>query len=98
MLMPSLAVFCSLCLFCGCMFRLAFCVERYVDTLIYGLKSNRNKSEQREFYRRSAEEDVDASMLRLFECFMEATPQLILQICILARDFPHQEEDFWTGE
>ncbi|KAM7294769.1 XK-related protein 4 [Ixodes scapularis] len=71
-------------------------VVRYVDTLIYGLKSNRNKSEQREFYRRSAEEDVDASMLRLFECFMEATPQLILQICILARDFPHQEEDFWT--
>lgn len=71
-------------------------VVRYVDALIYGLKSARSKSEQREFYRRSAEEDVDASMLRLFECFMEATPQLILQICILARDYPHQEEDFWT--
>lgn len=71
-------------------------VLRYMDTLIYGLKSTRSKSEQREFYRRSAEEDVDSSMLRLFECFMEATPQLILQICLLARDYPHQEEDFWT--
>ncbi|XP_064483581.1 XK-related protein 4-like [Ornithodoros turicata] len=71
-------------------------IVRYLDTLIYGLKSNLNKAEQQELYRRSAEEDVDATMLRLFECFMEATPQLILQICILARDYPHQEEDFWT--
>lgn len=71
-------------------------IVRYLDTLIYGLKSNMNKAKQQELYRQSAEEDVDATMLRLFECFMEATPQLILQIGILARDYPHQDEDFWT--
>ena len=31
-------------------------------------------------------EDADATLLRLFECFMESAPQLILQIYILIRD------------
>ncbi len=33
-------------------------------------------------------EDADATLLRLFECFMESAPQLVLQIYILIRD-PH---------
>jgi hypothetical protein len=31
-------------------------------------------------------EDADATLLRLFECFMESAPQLVLQIYILLRD------------
>ena len=31
-------------------------------------------------------EDADATLLRLFECFMESAPQLVLQIYILIRD------------
>jgi len=30
-------------------------------------------------------EDADATLLRLFECFMESAPQLVLQIYILIK-------------
>ena len=33
-------------------------------------------------------EDADATLLRLFESFMESAPQLVLQIYILIKD-PH---------
>jgi hypothetical protein len=42
-------------------------------------------------------ENEDATMLRLFECFMEAAPQLVLQIYILAKSTPHEEKDRRTG-
>ena len=63
-------------------------ILRYVDSLIYGLKFRRhkaNKSEQKKYYQYMVYEDTDATMLRLFECFMEAAPQLVLQLYILAR-------------
>ncbi|CAG2184275.1 unnamed protein product, partial [Oppiella nova] len=40
-------------------------------------------------------EDTDAAMLRLFECFMEAAPQLVLQIYILAKGNDHSPDN-WT--
>ena len=63
-------------------------ILRYVDSLIYGLKFRRhkaNKLEQKKYYQYMVYEDTDATMLRLFECFMEAAPQLVLQLYILAR-------------
>ena len=38
------------------------------------------------FYTLMVYEDADATLLRLFECFMESAPQLILQIYILIRN------------
>ena len=38
------------------------------------------------YYTLMVYEDADATLLRLFECFMESAPQLVLQIYILIRD------------
>ncbi|CAL1272079.1 unnamed protein product [Larinioides sclopetarius] len=71
---------------------------RYMDSLYFGLKSNRSKSkiqEQVDYYKQMIYEDADATLLRLFECFMEAAPQLVLQLYIYAiaqADSP----DFYT--
>lgn len=74
-------------------------ILRYFDSLIYGLKFRRNKknkSEQKKYFQYMVYEDTDATMLRLFECFMEAAPQLVLQIYILAKK-NHQPDDFLLG-
>ncbi|GFX05548.1 XK-related protein 6 [Trichonephila clavipes] len=58
---------------------------RYMDSLYFGFKSNRSKpkiQDQVDFYKQMIYEDADATLLRLFECFMEAAPQLVLQLYI----------------
>ncbi|XP_057365887.1 XK-related protein 4-like [Daphnia carinata] len=65
-------------------------VARYVDTLRYGLQSRRAKKRKDyrkmgQCYARMAYEDADATFLRLFECFMESAPQLVLQLYIIAK-------------
>lgn len=76
-------------------------IMRYIDSLCYGLqfrKHNdmRDRKNARKYYKYMIYEDADATMLRLFECFLEAAPQLVLQIYILAVSSPHSAED-WTG-
>ncbi|CAL4131923.1 unnamed protein product, partial [Meganyctiphanes norvegica] len=61
---------------------------RYYDTLYLGLRSRQhyklgNKKLQRVYYCRMLYEDADAVFLRMFETFMEAAPQLVLQLTIL---------------
>jgi hypothetical protein len=74
-------------------------ILRYIDSLIYGFKfrKHRDKEEQEKYFQYMVYENTDATMLRLFECFMEAAPQLVLQIYILAKNTPHEESDHWTG-
>ncbi|XP_076333882.1 XK-related protein 6-like isoform X3 [Tachypleus tridentatus] len=74
-------------------------VIRYLETLWYGFKvrsSNKTTSakEQKVYYCKMVYEDSDAAMLRLFECYMESAPQLILQLFILARS-PYPEHISW---
>ncbi len=44
----------------------------------------RKKARERriKFYTLMVYEDADATLLRLFECFMESAPQLVLQVRI----------------
>ncbi|XP_026807050.1 XK-related protein 6 [Rhopalosiphum maidis] len=63
-------------------------VLRYYDVLKYALKSHRaarkgNFDDQKNYYALMAKEDSYVSLLRIFECFLEAVPQQILQICIV---------------
>jgi hypothetical protein len=43
---------------------------------------------QRQYYGLMLKEDSDAALLRIFECFLEAAPQLVLQASLL---LTHQE-------
>eukprot|EP00095_Tigriopus_kingsejongensis_P001254 maker-scaffold374_size191929-snap-gene-0.33 protein:Tk01254 transcript:maker-scaffold374_size191929-snap-gene-0.33-mRNA-1 annotation:"hypothetical protein DAPPUDRAFT_43071" len=77
-------------------------VLRYLDSMFHGIKSriasNREKNatdhkakhqarrDCLKYYTLMVYEDADATLLRLFECFMESAPQLVLQLYILIRD------------
>jgi len=79
-------------------------ILRYLDSIRYGILSRcaRSKEERaptqtlKEKYRRErvkwytlmVYEDADATLLRLYESFMESAPQLVLQLYILLKD-PH---------
>lgn len=67
---------------------------RYCDVLKYALKSRRaahlgNHEDQKKYYSLMAKEDSYVSLLRIFECFLEAVPQQILQICIVLAEKNH---------
>lgn len=64
---------------------------RYCDSLRYALKSRNSRKKgdqegQRHFYLKMLKEDQDVALLRVFECFLEAAPQQILQLTILLTD------------
>lgn len=65
-------------------------VLHYYDTLKYALKTRKcEKSGDRVGARRNREkmarEDQDVALLRVFECFLEAAPQQILQLTIILK-------------
>lgn len=81
---------------------------RYYETLVYGLKSRmhwkryresgseEDVRKQKEYYTWMLYEDSDCVFLRMFECFMESAPQLILQLYILIRtDDPVKYSTTW---
>ena len=53
--------------------------------MIFGFrsKSSRGKHKQSYWYRLKTYEETDSALLRLLECFMEAAPQLTLQLYIV---------------
>ncbi|XP_015915492.2 XK-related protein 4 [Parasteatoda tepidariorum] len=73
---------------------------RYFDSLYYGLKSNQSKSivdKQEKYYKLMIYEDADATLLRLFECFMESAPQLVLQLYIFSITHGETPDSYsWT--
>ncbi|XP_063218078.1 XK-related protein 7-like isoform X2 [Bacillus rossius redtenbacheri] len=63
-------------------------ILRYCESLAYALQSRRAEKArdghgQRRFYELMLKEDSDVALLRVFECFLEAAPQQVLQISIL---------------
>ncbi|GAB6033201.1 hypothetical protein CHUAL_012807 [Chamberlinius hualienensis] len=61
-------------------------ILRYFESFCYGCqlnKSNHKADLKETYFYIMIYEDTDASLLRLFECFMESAPQLVLQIYIL---------------
>lgn len=64
---------------------------RYIDTLIYGLKSKiagstSSYTEQMTLYRKMLDEDTNSALLRLFHCFLHAAPQALIQLVILLKE------------
>lgn len=58
-------------------------VLRYLDSVRYGVKAFQGGPKQAFYQKKMACERNDASFLRLIECFAEAGPQLLLQLCII---------------
>ncbi|XP_014248240.1 XK-related protein 6 [Cimex lectularius] len=63
-------------------------VMRYCDSLDYAMKSRKaerrlDTNEQIRYYELMLKEDGDVALLRVFECFLEAAPQQILQLSII---------------
>jgi len=57
-----------------------------MEYIYNGIKSTSDKLSARErerYYQMMRCEDVDACCIRMFECFLEAAPQLLLQIYII---------------
>ena len=60
---------------------------RIVDGFMYGLLSRGEKESNRQKakYERMMDEDVDGTLVRMFEAFMQAAPQMVLQFYIMSQ-------------
>lgn len=60
---------------------------RYFQSFVYAAKCKQaelrqDRDEQRKYFNLLTKEDSDVALIRIFECFLEATPQKVLQITI----------------
>ena len=74
-------------------------VLRYLDVLKYAWKSRNYKIlgdqiKQRRYYVKMLKEEQDIALLRVFECFLEAAPQQILQLTIMLKNYHIQIFNF----
>ena len=51
------------------------------------LGAARAREKRVKYYTLMVYEDADATLLRLFECFMESAPQLVLQVLVMSANF-----------
>ncbi|XP_055914376.1 XK-related protein 4 isoform X1 [Eupeodes corollae] len=61
---------------------------RYWDSLIYAIRCKKaeyrcDMESQKKFYKLKIREESDVAFIRIFDCFLEAAPQKILQITIV---------------
>lgn len=73
-------------------------VLHYWETLIYALRSRKceksnDRVGQRRYYLKMLNEDQDVALLRVFECFLEAAPQQILQLSLMLKHY-HNEVNY----
>ena len=78
-------------------------VVRYIDTIIYGMKSRKKglSPQQRLYYYEQMQfERVDGAMLRLLEAFLESAPQFLLQVFIIFEKGldGEKERNYFLGE
>lgn len=75
-------------------------ILRYYESLQYGLRFRETEDieEKKRVYMKMIYEDADATMLRLFESFMESAPQLMLQMYIITKNYPFDDYEYWTGK
>lgn len=59
---------------------------RYINYAIHGYKSKQKENNEFYHYIEMIFTDLDASLLRMFEAFIESAPQLVLQICLILRE------------
>lgn len=74
-------------------------VLRYYQTLKYALRAREcekmeDRNGQRRYYLKMLKEDQDVALLRVFECFLEAAPQQILQLTILLKHYHFSDINF----
>ncbi|XP_066598233.1 XK-related protein 6-like isoform X2 [Prorops nasuta] len=67
-------------------------VFHYATVLKYALKSRKcgrqgDRTGKKHYYIKMLKEDQDVSLLRIFECFLEAAPQQVLQLSILLKNY-----------
>lgn len=67
-------------------------VLRYFDCLKYATRSyqcrmNNDQFGQKKYYLKMLKEEQDISLLRVFECFLEAAPHLVLQLTLMVIDY-----------
>ena len=62
-------------------------IVRIVDAFLFGMRSRHEKesTRQKRLYERMMDEDVDGMMIRMFEAFMQAAPQLVLQFYVMTQ-------------
>lgn len=67
-------------------------VTHYYETLKYALKARKCKKSgdragEKLYYLKMLKEDQDVALLRVFECFLEAAPQQILQLTLMLKHY-----------
>jgi len=70
-------------------------VIHYWETLKYALRARKckksgDRASERRYYLRMLKEDQDVALLRVFECFLEAAPQQVLQLTLMLKHY-HNE-------
>ncbi|KAL6268773.1 hypothetical protein P5V15_001898 [Pogonomyrmex californicus] len=67
-------------------------VIHYWETLKYALKARKceksgDHANEKRYYLKMLKEDQDVALLRVFECFLEAAPQQILQLTLMLKHY-----------